>query len=168
MTRILPTILLLLAATPAFALKSDRDKPMDVQAENFESTIGEGEAGETTLSGDVVITQGSIEVKSDKAVIHRAKNAEIERAVLTGRPATLKQALDEGGAMNARAREIDYDLQRDLVVLTGDVVIKQPEGEMRGDKVTYELTSGKVTGSGAGQSGRVKMRINPRTDTSKQ
>ena len=166
MTR-LPILALLLLASPAFALKSDREKPMDVQAEEFEAAIGENESGETTLSGDVVITQGSMEVKSDKAVIHR-KSAEIERAVLTGRPATLKQSLDEGGAMNARAREIDYDLQQDLVVLTGDVVILQPEGEMRGEKVTYELTSGKVTGSGAGTSGRVKMRINPRTDTSKQ
>ncbi|HVF34571.1 MAG TPA: lipopolysaccharide transport periplasmic protein LptA [Candidatus Saccharimonadia bacterium] len=151
------TLVLLVVATDALALKSDRDKPLDVAADSLETTEGQAR---TTLSGNVRIKQGTLEVESDKAVVSRGKNDEIDRAVLTGRPATLEQDLDDGGRMKARAREIDYDLARDTVVLTGDVVVDQPRGELRGSKVTYEMATGKLTGA-SGDTGRVHLRMNP-------
>ncbi len=148
---------LALASLPAQALRSDRDKPLDVAADSLETTEGQAR---TTLTGHVRITQGTLEVESDTAVVHRGRNDEIDRAVLTGRPAMLEQDLDDGGRLKARAHEIDYDLARDVVVMTGDVVIDQPRGELRGSKVTYDLTTGKLTGA-SGDTGRVHLRMNP-------
>lgn len=155
--RVACALALVLAAAPAFALKSDRDKPLDVAADSLETTEGQSR---TTLQGNVKITQGTLVVESDRAVVHRGRNDAIDRAVLDGRPATLEQDLDDGGRMKARARQIDYDLARDIVVLTGDVVIDQPRGELRGAKVTYEMATGKLTGA-SGDSGRVHLRMNP-------
>lgn len=148
---------LLLVAAPVLALKSDRDKALDVSADSLETTEGQAR---TTLTGNVRIRQGTLEVESDRAIVYRGRNDEIDRAVLTGRPARLEQDLDDGGRMKARAREIDYDLARDTVVLTGDVVIDQPRGELRGSKVTYEMATGKLTGA-SGDTGRVHLRMNP-------
>lgn len=152
---------LLLAWTlPAAALKSDREKPMDIDADRFESAAGGAEA---TLSGNVRIVQGTLEVQSDTAVVTQGAGNRVERAVLTGAPARLAQDLDEGGRLDARAARIDYRLADETVVFTGDVVIRQPRGELRGERVTYELATGKITGSGEGEAARVRLRLEPQT-----
>jgi len=150
---------LLALALPALAVakSSDRKAPMDVDAGATDALLTDN--GDTVLSGGVTITQGTLEVKSDQAVIHR-KNDEMSQVVLTGSPATLKQGNDNGEPMNARAAKIIYTLDSDLVVLTGGVVIEQVRGNMRGESVTYDLKSGRLNGGGNG--GRVKMTILPK------
>ena len=150
-------VVLLAVTLPAAALKSDRSKPMNVAADRFETTEAQGTA---MLDGNVKITQGTLEVEAEHADI-RQENTDIKRVVLTGKPARLAQDLDDGGRLKARASEIDYDLASDRVVLTGGVIIEQPRGELRGDKIVYELSSGKITGSGTGEAGRIHMRVDP-------
>jgi lipopolysaccharide export system protein LptA len=82
--------------------------------------------------------------------------------VLEGQPATLGQDLDDGGRLDARARVIDYDVASGIVVLTGAVEIDQPRGSLRGERVTYDLNTGQLTGGGEGVPGRVSLRINPK------
>ncbi len=162
-SRIVFATLAMLVALPAAALKSDRDHPMDVNADHFD---GSTSGGLSTLTGSVKIVQGTLAVDADKAVVHQSDQREIVRAVLTGKPAHLALDLDEGGRLKARAGEIDYDIAGETVVFTGDVVIEQPRGELRGEKVTYELKTGKLTGSGEGTAGRVHLRMNPQPKAS--
>jgi lipopolysaccharide export system protein LptA len=152
--------LLLAAALPlaAQAKTTDRNAPMDVAADRTDAMLGDD--SDSILSGNVVITQGTLEVGADKAVIHR-KAGEIDQIVLTGSPATLKQVSDAGEPMNARASQIVYTLTSDLVVLTGGVVIEQPRGTLRGETVKYDLKSGRLDGGGDGS--RVQMRIMPKS-----
>lgn len=157
-------LLAVMLAAPAPALESDRQKPMDINADHFESSTKQGVS---TLTGNVRIVQGTLKVQSEKAVVHQDEEATVTRAVLNGSPAQLEQDLDEGGHMVARAKEIDYDLGKDTVVLTGDVVVEQPRGELRGEKITYELATGRLTGSGEGAGKRVHLRMNPGQDTKK-
>ena len=46
--------------------------------------------------------------------------------MLTGRPAKLKQQLDDGTPMSAAANQVDYNLRTEIVVFTGNVSIQQP------------------------------------------
>jgi lipopolysaccharide export system protein LptA len=150
-------------ATPALALKSDRDKPMDVNADRFESNV---KAGASVLTGNVRIVQGTLQIESERAEVHQDEaQQKVTRAVLNGEPARLEQDLDDGGHMVARARQIDYDLAKETVVLTGNVIVEQPRGELRGEKVTYEIATGRLTGSGEGAASRVQMRLNPAPET---
>jgi lipopolysaccharide export system protein LptA len=119
-----------------------------------------GDDSESILSGNVRITQGSLEVGADKAVIQR-RAGEISEIVLTGSPATLKQVSDSGEPMNARSSRIVYTLSSDVVVLTGGVVIEQPRGTLRGETIKYDLKTGRLDGGGDGT--RVQMRIMPKT-----
>jgi lipopolysaccharide export system protein LptA len=151
-------LLLALAPIAAHAKTTDRNAPMDVEADRTDATIGDD--GDAILTGNVKITQGTLEVRSDRAVIHRA-NGDISQVTLTGAPATLKQVNDDGDPMNARAAQIVYTMSSDLVVLTGGVVVEQPRGTLRGETIKYDMKSGRLDGGGDGK--RVQMRIMPKT-----
>lgn len=147
------------ASFPAVALKADRTQPMDIQADALETQVNEGRA---TLDGNVRISQGSLRVGAANAVVQQNDNREVTRAVLRGSPATLGQDLDDGGRVDARANVIDYDVAGGVVVLTGAVEIDQPRGTLRGERITYDLNSGQLTGGGNETPGRVSLRINPK------
>ena len=145
-------------AGAAAARSSDRNQPMDAESDRNSCTLGD--AGQCVLTGNVHITQGSLDIKAAKAVIYRG-NGDISRAVITGKPVTLRQLMDDGTPMTASADSVDYNLRSDIVVFTGNVDIRQPQGSMSGERVVYNLKTGNVDSGGEG-SGRVHMRILPR------
>ena len=151
-------LLALLLPLDSIAKTTDRNQPMDVEADRTDAELGDD--GEAVLTGNVLITQGTLEVGADRATIHR-KAGEISQVVLTGAPATLKQVNDNGETMNAHAAQIVYTLSSDLIVLSGAVVIEQPRGTLRGETIKYDLKTGRLDGGGDGS--RVKMRIMPKT-----
>jgi lipopolysaccharide export system protein LptA len=148
-----------LAPAAALARTSDRNKPMDIDAGSSDYSMDDSRP--TTLSGGVIITQGTLDIRSTQAVIS-SSGGEPVRAVLTGSPVTLKQELDDGKAMDAVARKVDYDLKTEIVVFTGNVSIQQPRGTMSGERVVYNLKTGRVDSGGEGN-GRVKMTIQPKS-----
>jgi lipopolysaccharide export system protein LptA len=152
--------LLVLALAPASVLArtSDRNKPMDIDAGRSDYSMDDSRP--TTLSGGVIITQGTLDIRSNQAVIHSA-DGEPVRAVLTGAPVKMKQELDDGKPMTAVANQVDYDLKAEVVVFTGNVDIKQPSGSIAGQRVVYNMKTGQVQGGGE-NAGRVKIRIEPK------
>ena len=136
---------------------SDRNQPMDVQADSTNALMEDN--SDSTLNGNVVITQGTLEIKSDRAIIHRRKG-DIDKVTLTGSPVVMKQVNDNGEPMNAQASTIVYTLSSDLILLSGSVIINQPRGSMRGENVKYDLKTGRLDGGGDGK--RVSMRIMPK------
>ena len=159
--RLVALSLMLLAAVLPFdasAKTTDRQQPMDVEAGHTDALLTDD--GDTVLSGGVTITQGTLNVQSDKATIYR-KSGEISQVVLTGAPATMQQVNDNGETMTAHAAQITYTLSNELIVLTGAVVIEQPRGTLRGETIKYDLKTGRLDGGGDGS--RVKMRIMPKT-----
>jgi lipopolysaccharide export system protein LptA len=112
------------------------------------------------LTGDVHITQGSLDITASKATIYRG-GGDITRAVLSGGPVVLRQVMDDGTPLTARASGVDYILQTEVVVFTGNVSLQQPRGSMSGDRVVYNLKTGNVDSGGQG-SGRVRMTILPK------
>lgn len=166
---------LLCAPLAAHALSSDREQEMNISA-NY-SRIEPDRSGNapsvTILKGDVRISQGTLEARSDTATIEQARagtrdaqgndiGGQISRVIMTGEPAHLEQQQDGGGMMRATARKIDYRLATHRVELSGDVVVNQQgRGEFRGAHMTYDTLTGTME-SGAETGGRVHMRIEPR------
>ena len=79
--RLLAVSLTLLAASLslspiALGKSSDRNQPMDVQADSTNALMEDN--SDSTLNGNVVITQGTLEIKSDRAIIHR-RNGDIDK-----------------------------------------------------------------------------------------
>ena len=155
---LLVSALLAFAGTAA-ARTSDRNQPMDTESAHSDCTLSD--AGNCVMTGNVQISQGSLHIDADKAVIYRS-GGDISRAVLTGAPAVLKQQLDDGTPVTARASNVDYNLNTEEVVFTGNVELQQPRGSMTGQRVVYNLKSGAID-SGGQSGGRVHMRILPKT-----
>lgn len=154
-----PIIALSLAlAVPAFAKSSDRDQPMDIDANHVDGLLDDNSV--SVFQGNVRIRQGSLEVDADRAEVHR-KAGDIDRIVLTGGPVRLRQVSDQGEPMDASARQVVYTLASDVMVLTGDVDIRQPRGNLRGEMVKYDLGTGRLDGGGDGK--RVSLRILPKS-----
>ena len=148
-----------LCAGPAAARSSDRNQPMDIQAGHQSGTVDYSQP--TTLSAGVKIDQGTLHIDADRAVIS-FRDGEASQAVLTGNQAVLKQQMDDGTPMTAKADRIDYDMVADVVVLTGNYTVTTQRGSTSGQRLTYNLKSGQVD-SGGVESGGVKMRILPKS-----
>lgn len=155
--RVPELLMLLLVCAPALALESDRQQPMQIKSDRFESGMKEDT---TVLTGNVRITQGTLVVNAARADISQTKG-EVSRALLTGNPATLKQAMEGGGELNARAQTIDYQLAEENVELRGNVVLERPQGTLRSEKVVYSVKTGKMA-AGADVSGGVELVIPPK------
>lgn len=150
-------LLLVAAASPVAALESDREQPMKINSDRFEAGM---DTNTTVLTGNVRITQGSLVVNAARADIIQDKG-EVSRALLTGAPATLKQAMAGGGELNASAKTIDYKLAEESVDLSGDVVLVRPQGTLRSEHVTYSVKTGRLA-AGEGVSGGVQLVIPPK------
>jgi lipopolysaccharide export system protein LptA len=147
-----------LAAPLACAKSTDRNQPMDVDADSTNACFEDNCV--TTLEGNVRIRQGTLEVDADKAEVHSV-NGDMQRVVLTGAPARLRQIADNGEATDAKANTITYTLSDEHMLLTGNVEIVQPRGNLRGQTVNYDINTGRLNGGGDGQ--RVSMRIMPKS-----
>ncbi|RZA17528.1 MAG: lipopolysaccharide transport periplasmic protein LptA [Lysobacteraceae bacterium] len=151
-------VVLAVASTAAAARQSDRRQPMDIEAAH--SDCGLGANATCTLTGNVTISQGTLHIVAAKAVVQQA-GGDPSRALLSG-GVTLHQQLDDGANIDAKSANVDYDLRNEVVVFTGDVVINQARGSLTGQRVVYNMKTGQVESGGAG-SGRVKMRILPKS-----
>ena len=155
--------LLLVALVAAFAptagaRKSDRNQPMDIEAAH--QVCGFGANDTCTMTGNVTISQGSLNIVAAKAVIEQS-GGDPSRALLSG-GVTLRQAMDDGNQINAKSSNVDYNLKTEVVVFTGNVQIVQQRGTLNGQRVVYNMKTGQVESGGDGN-GRVKMRILPKS-----
>lgn len=144
-------------ADTASARSQDRQQPMTVASDHADASLTN--AGTTTLTGNVHVTQGSLEVRAARGVL-QTRDGEIVRVQFEGEPALLRQLDDAGQEMRAQAHRIEYDLSGDEVVLTGAAEVAQARGTLRGERIRYNLSTGNVDAGGEG--GRVQMVIQPK------
>ena len=149
----------LLALTgPAMARSSDRNQEMTIDS-NWQS-CGLGENMSCELRGNIVINQGTLHINAAQGTINQA-NGRPNRARLTG-GVTMRQELDDGTPINTRSGSVDYDFNTEIIILTGNVEINQPRGNLRGERVVYNMKTGQVQSGGQEGGGRVRMTIQPK------
>jgi lipopolysaccharide export system protein LptA len=146
--------LLLIVAMPAWALKTDRDQDMTVNADQSTSN-----ADRTELTGNVKIDQGSLKIRAGHAIVDQ-QDGDISRVIFDGAPATLQQEVENQGLMRAEALNIEYLLAEDKVVLSGKVRIERPRGTMNSERVVYHVKTGLL--DAGNQAGGVTMTIKPK------
>ncbi len=155
--RLIAANCLLLFAFGVYAKSSDRDQPMDIDADSGDLGLCDNETA--TLKGSVSIVQGTLEVSANQASVE-CRKGEIAEVIFNGAPARLKQINDNGEPINATARRVVYKMDDEIIILTGAVKVEMPRGEMRGESIRYNTRTGRVEGGGGGN--RIKMRILPR------
>jgi len=156
--RLLAAVLSLIVSANALAASADRQQPVDMAARAGDATLADGDS---ILSGEVVITQGSLDIRADKATLTRSAG-ELSQVVFEGQPASLKQIDDQGQPVSVRARRITYRPTSNDVLLEGAVEVDRPEGSLQGEVITYDMANGRLNARGAGSEDRIRMRFQPR------
>lgn len=141
----------------ASAKSTDRNEPMNIDAGAQTGTLtGDGK---TLMSGGVVITQGSLDLRAANAEI-QIKGGEAVRAIFTGKQATMRQQMDDGTWMDATADRIDYDITSEIITLTGNYKVTSARGTNAGQRMVYNTRSGEMNSGGDGS--RVRTVIQPK------
>ncbi|MEH6415732.1 lipopolysaccharide transport periplasmic protein LptA [Pseudomonas sp. CGJS7] len=150
--------LLLAPVMSAHARSSDRNQPMDTDANQMNCSAG-SDSGPCTLTGNVKIVQGTLVITSAKADIKRT-DGDISYVTLTGSQVNLKQELDDGRPFTGRANKVDYDMPKDMVTLTGNAFVDNAGDTITSERIVYNMKTGQVESGGTG--GRVSMRLQPK------
>ena len=146
------------ACPTLLALESDRQKPLEVNANTTDGTLGDGI---TTLSGDVEIRQGTLHITADEAAINKV-DGRVKSVTFHGQPAFLEQEIEEQGLVQATANIIDYQVASGLVTLEGDADVTHPQYKISGDLLTYDLNIQHFQGKGGENgNGRIHIQLDP-------
>ncbi|MBS0218813.1 MAG: lipopolysaccharide transport periplasmic protein LptA [Proteobacteria bacterium] len=155
---LIPLLLALAASAVVQAKTSDRKQPTNIEADH--SITSTKDDIPSILDGNVSIVQGTMTAKGAHATVW-ASNGKASRVLMTGSPVVLTETLDDGSPMKATAAQVDYNLDSEIAVFTGNVVLTQPKGTMSSQKVTYNMKTGTVNSGGDGT--RVKMVLQPKS-----
>lgn len=157
---LLAIVMAMASAAPAWARSTDRSKPINIDAGRQQGSTDESTP--TVFSGGVHIVQGTLDIKSSAAEL-TVRNGDPTRAVFTGSQVVMKQEMDDGAPVTARADKVDYDLTTEIIVFTGNAYMENPRGSTAGPVITYNMKTGRIDSGGGGNGGRVKTTIMPKS-----
>ena len=159
-------LLLLLPTFDSFALSTDKDKPMTIEADSVEI---DDKKGLTVYRGNVEVRQGTMHVKGSTLVIEKV-NGEIKVVTVVGKPASYKQRPDNKPQdVIAKARKLQVYPKRNLVRLERNASITQEGNVYSGNLIEYDNKKDiikmkgniGVTDTGKKSTGRIRMTIQP-------
>jgi lipopolysaccharide export system protein LptA len=145
----------LLWSSGALALATDKDQPIDLEADSVELDEGRGMS---IYSGSVVLKQGTLQVRADKVtVLHTgSKPSKVEAE---GRPVRFQQLPDKSTEpVKGEALKAVYEVNSEELVLLGNAVLSQGRDTFRSDRIVYDRVKS-VVKAGAAAKGKERVRI---------
>ena len=146
MKKILVFAVLGLAALGASAEKADLGKQAVLE---FDTAHDDRVAQTSVLSGNVIVTKGTLVLRAEKAVLKQSPEEDmlVTLTAGAGKPATFRQKRDGGPDlwMEGEAQRIEYDERSATVKLYGGAIIREIEGarvtnEIQGAFISYDNT----------------------------
>ncbi|MBI1731331.1 MAG: lipopolysaccharide transport periplasmic protein LptA [Gammaproteobacteria bacterium] len=134
--------LALTPAAPAFALSTDKDQPIEVEADSAEL---DDVKNVSIYRGNVIVTQGSIRMTGDLMTVYQTDSDDLDHLIIEGRPATYKQLPDESPIYDeAEALRMEYHELKNKVILISRAVVRQEGLRFSGDRIEYDTELSKV------------------------
>ena len=155
-----------LGSASAWALPSDRDQPIRVQADSAELDDKQGVA---VYRGNVVMTQGTMKITGDTVTITQDANGDIDVFTSVGKPAYYEQKPDvDKDIVKAYGLTIQYYASNERIVLIDQAKVIQQGNTFEGEKIVYDtqrqiVNAGRATGSNISvPRPRIDMILQPR------
>lgn len=173
--KLLLSAALMLLPLATFALPSDREQPIDIEADHAEL---DDQNGVTQYKGNAILTQGTLRIEGDVITFYYDENKQLKKAVAEGNLATYRQVHKQGEApVRARALQMEYYAKSQKIYLLGKGHVWQGGDEFTGNKIEYDITKNVVTANSAPvnigdkkitPSGRIHIIIQPPSKRAKQ
>ena len=161
-----------LGSASAWALPSDRDQPIRVQADSAELDDKQGVA---VYRGGVVITQGTLKITGDTVTITQDANGEIEVFTSVGKPAYYEQKPSaDKDIVKAYGLTIQYYATNERIVLIDQAKVIQQGNTFEGEKIVYDtkrqiVNAGRANGTSiTSPRPRIDMVIQPKSKPAEQ
>lgn len=159
--RLLPFLagcLVSLIGRPVWALQDDARQPLLIEADAVE--VRESDSTSVYV-GHVQMDQGSMRLLADHVTVYHRENRQPRLMIALGAPASYKQQLDDRqGEVQAFAKRMEYDADRDELLLLGEGLLIQGADRLVGERIVYERARGRFR---AGGEARVKITITPKS-----
>lgn len=132
----------LLGSLTAFSLSTDKDQPIEVEADEAEL---DDRNDVSVYRGNVIVRQGSIHMTGDVMTVYSKGGDELDYIIIEGNPATYKQLPDNSDVHDqARAMRMEYHENDNLVILTRDAWVKQDTSTLVGERIEYNTELSRV------------------------
>ena len=156
----LAALLLVLLPPLAWGLSSDRNQPIQIEADR--ATLDE-DKGISVYEGNVLMMQGTLTLRGNRMTVHILDH-QVDRVILEGNPASYSQRLEgETEAQQAEAGRIEYQAGPQRMVLQQDARIWQDETEeFSSDRIVVNLRDNTLSAGGEGPDSRVRIILQPR------
>ena len=155
-------LLLLLLPGQLWALATDGEQPIEVEADELE--VRDQEKISIYL-GNVVLVQGSLEINADRVVIHLNEANELILMEMTGTPATFRQLDDDQQEILGEALQIDYTQSESLLELRDSARVSQAGDVIESDLIRINTETSSLQAGSAESDQRVKMLIQPKQNS---
>ena len=171
--RPLPVVLLLLNLFN-HAWAAEAPEKIFITADHMKMNI---ETGNSTYTGHVKISQGELVLTGDKVTLEQG-NEELERLIVTGKPARYNHQTETGETIEAESEHMVYTASKNTLVMTTNAHLKQPDHQLSSQKIVYN-TEKKIViaggdkntpnnGSQPTSNQRVNITLTPQEATTKQ
>lgn len=170
-------VALMTALGAVHAETADRDKPIEINADNFQ---GDEVAQTAIYTGRVEVHQGTLEILGDKLTISISPEG-YRTITVTGSPVRMKERRDAKTPgveewVHASSLTAVYDEQTDVVTLTELAKLARSENGLvkdssAGEKIVYNLRTARSRVEGAvvdGKRNRVSTVLAPRKKNGEQ
>ncbi|MFH7565344.1 MULTISPECIES: lipopolysaccharide transport periplasmic protein LptA [Oceanimonas] len=133
------------------AKDSDYRQPVTIDAGRQLVELAENKV---TFTDNVVVKQGSIDVRASELVVIRNEQG-LQSMTARGNPATYRQVLNNGKPVQAQAREIRYDMVARTITLIRDAELKQDDNIVTGYRIRYFIDKEQMEAESQGGKDRV-------------
>ncbi|UOP04928.1 lipopolysaccharide transport periplasmic protein LptA [Conchiformibius kuhniae] len=156
------TALLCAVCLHAHALESDRRQPIAIEAD--QGSLDQKNQV-TVFSGNVVIKQGSLNIRAERVRVAQDKNGN-QTMQAEGSPVRFGQQLENKGQVEGQGNKVEYASATGIVRLSGNAKVRRGGDVAQGETITYNMRSEVYTvlgGKAAGlkNGGRVSVIIQP-------
>ena len=156
-----------LGAAAVRAERADRDKPVNLEADQV--TVDDNKQL-ATFTGNVVLTQGTLIIRGDRMVVQQDAEG-FKYGVAYGNLASFRQkreGYDE--YIDGFAERIEYDSKAEKLQMFNRAYLKKSNDDVRGNYISYEIATeffrvvggGKQAATPGNPDGRVRAVIQPK------
>lgn len=137
-----------LAAPAKSPITLSNDKPVEISSDQLEVQQDKQQA---IFSGNVIATQGDIHMRAARMVVHYTDNAASKVAQGIRRIEASGDVIFTNATDTAKGDLAVYDVDRETLDLTGNVVLTREQNILKGSRMHYDLkTSRSILTSGNG------------------